>query len=270
MVQAGESGGKLAEALEMSAIYLEKQADLKRRVKAAFAYPLVVSIVAFLVVGLLLIFVVPIFSKLYKQLHVVLPGPTQTLVDCSFLIRDWWWAILIVATGVGVLLYQLLRSPNVRARWDAFKLSMPFFYKLNRMIVMSHFTRAFAMLASVGISLIDALDVASVVAQNHKVAEISKELQQAIEGGNSVGSSLKKYDIVPPILIHFAVSGEEVGKLPEMLNKAVDFLDKDIDRTINALLVKLEPVLTVIIGFIIGFILMGVYLPMFDYMQHLE
>jgi len=270
MLKAGESGGKLAEALEMSAIYLEKRADLKRRVKTAFAYPLVVSIVAFVVVGCLLIFVVPIFSKLYKQLHVSLPGPTQALVDLSFLIRDWWWAILVAAAGAAILLHQLLRSPNVRARWDGFKLNMPFFSKLYRMIVMSNFTRTFAMLASVGVSLIDALDVASAVAHNHKVSEISKELQQAIEAGNSVAGSLKKHDIVPPMLIHFAVSGEEVGKLPEMLNKAVDFLDKDIDRAISALLVKLEPALTVIMGVIVGFILMGVYLPMFDYMQHLE
>jgi type IV pilus assembly protein PilC len=147
---------------------------------------------------------------------------------------------------------------------------MPVFAKLNRMLVVSHFTRTFAMLASVGVSLIKALDVASVVAHNHKVTEITKELQEAIETGNPVAKSLKEHDIFPPIIIQLAASGEEVGRLPEMLNKGVDFLDKDIDRIINALVVKLEPAATVIMGAIVGFILISAYLPMFDYMRHLK
>jgi len=147
---------------------------------------------------------------------------------------------------------------------------MPVFAKLNRMVVISHFTRTFAMLTSVGVSLIEALDVASLVAHNHKMAEITKELQQSIQAGNPVGKSLKNYDIFPPMITQLAISGEEAGQLPEMLNKGADFLDKDIDRAINALLVKLEPALTVIMGAIVGFILMAVYLPMLDYMRHLE
>jgi len=270
MLEAGESGGKLATALEMSATYLEKQTDLKLKVKSAFAYPIVVGIICFAVVGSLLVFVVPVFSKLYKQLHVPLPGPTQVLVGLSFLVRDWWWGILIVGAGTVIVLRWLSRNPRTRAKWDAFKLNMPVFAKLNRMVVISHFTRTFAMLASVGVSLVKALDVASVVAHNHKLTEIAKELQAAIEAGNSVAKSLKNYDIFPPMITQLAFSGEEVGKLPEMLNKGVDFLDKDIDRTINALIVKLEPALTVIMGAIVGFILMGVYLPMFDYMRHLK
>ncbi len=270
MLEAGESGGKLAEALEMSAIYLEKQTDLKRKVKSAFAYPVVVSITCFVVVGLLLVFVVPVFSKLYKQMHVPLPGPTQALVDLSSLIKDGWWWVLIVAVGVAVGLRRLSGSPQIRAKWDVFKLNMPVFAKLNRMVVVSHFTRTFAMLASVGVSLIEALEVASQVAHNHKLTEIATELQQSIEVGNPVASSMKNYDIFPPMIVQLAASGEEVGELPQMLNKGADFLDKDIDRTINALIVKLEPALTIIMGVIVLFLLTAVYLPMFDYMSHFE
>jgi type IV pilus assembly protein PilC len=270
MLEAGESGGKLAESLEMSAAYLEKQADLKRKVKSAFAYPVVVGVTCFVVVGCLLIFVVPIFSKLYKQLHVSLPGPTQFLVYLSFFLRDWWWVVLVMMAAAIVTLRWLSKKPGTKAKWDLFKLNMPVFAKLNRMVVVSHFTRTFAMLASVGISLTKALEVASKVANNHKLTEITEELQAAIEAGNPISKSLKNHNIFPPMITQMAFSGEEVGELPEMMKKGADFLDKDIERMISALIVKLEPTLTIIMGVIVGFILMGVYLPMYDYMQHLK
>jgi len=270
MIEAGESGGKLATALEMSAEYLEKQAELKRKVMSAFIYPIVVGMVCILVVGFLLVFIVPVFLKLYQKLHVPLPGPTQILVDLSSLIRGWWWALLIIGVAAVILLRKLQKNPRVKAQWDTIKLKMPIFAKLNRMVVVSHFTRTFALLASVGVSLIEALNVASLVAHNSKMTEIAEQLQASIQAGNPVGRSLKKYDIFPPMITQLAISGEEAGQLAEMLKKGTDFLDKDIERTINSLLVKLEPALTVIMGSIVGFILMGVYLPMLDYMRHLK
>ncbi len=270
MLEAGESGGKLSEALEMSAEYLEKRMDIKRKIRSAFAYPVIVTVVCFVVVSCLVAFIVPVFSKLYDRLNVELPGPTQALVNLSSLLRDYWWAIPFIVVGAAIILRRLSRNPYVRARWDAFKLNMPVLGKLNRMVVISHFTRTFGMLTSVGISPIRALDVASGVAHNHKLTGIAKELQGAIETGNSIGESLKNYDIFPPMIAQLAISGEEVGEVAQMLNKGADFLDKDIDRTMNALIVKLEPALTIIMGVIVGFILMAVYLPMFDYMQHLE
>jgi type IV pilus assembly protein PilC len=270
MIEAGETGGKLATSLEMSAAYLEKQLVLKRKVKSAFAYPLVVSTMCFVVISFLLVFVIPVFVKLYKQMNVPLPGPTQVLINLSTIVRDWWWAILIVAAAAAIVLRKLLGNLHIRARWDAFKLNMPVFAKLNRMLVVSHFTQTLAMLISVGVPLVQALEVASLVAHNHKMAEIAKELQKAVETGNPVAKSLKEYDIFPPVITQLAASGEEVGMLPEMLNKGVDFLDRDIDKTINALLVKLEPALIVIMGAIVGLILISAYLPMFDYMSHLK
>jgi len=270
MLEAGESGGKLATALEMSAVYLEKQADLKRKVKSAFAYPVVVSITCLIVVISLLVFVVPVFTRLYGQLHVPLPGPTQALVNLSNLVRNWWWAVLIVAAAAVIVWRRFSGNPYAGAKWDAFKLNMPVFAKLNRMVAVSNFMRTFAMLASVGVALVKALEVASLVAHNHTLSEIAKELQEEIEAGNPVAKSLKNYSIFPPMITQLAASGEEAGKLAEMLNKGVDFLDKDIDRTINALLVKIEPALTLIMGVVVGFLLMGVYLPMFDYMGHFK
>jgi len=147
---------------------------------------------------------------------------------------------------------------------------MPVFGKLNRMLVVANFTRTFAMLSSVGVSFIKSLDMAAVVANNMLMSEITRHLQKAIEAGGGVADSLKKYDIFPSIIVQLAGSGEQAGALPEMMHKGADLLDKDIDRTIASLLVKLEPTLTLIMGAIVGFILMGAYLPMFDYIGHLK
>ena len=270
MLEAGESGGNLSKTLEMSASYLEKQLELKQKVRAAFAYPIIVGVMSFVIVAALVIFVVPVFSKLYQQLRVPLPGPTQGLIVLSSLVRHWWWAVLLVVAGVVVLFKQLFKDPHLRARWDAFKLNIPVFAKLNRMVAVSRFMRTFAMLVSAGVSLVRALDVAGAVVCNSRVTEITGQLQQSIETGSSVADSLKNHSIFPPVIVQLAASGEEAGALSEMLNKGVDFLDKDIDRMISALLVKLEPAMTIIMGVFVGFLLMGVYLPMFDYMSHLK
>jgi type IV pilus assembly protein PilC len=270
MREAGECGGRLSETLEMSASYMENQADLKRKVKSAFAYPIVVGVMCIVIVTALVIFVIPVFSKLYQQLHVPLPGPTKALVGLSVLVRSWWWFVLPLIVGSVFLFRRLSKNPYLKTRWDFYKLNMPVFARLNRMVVVSRFMRTFAMLASAGISFIKALDVANAVANNSRISEITGRLQQSIEAGYSIESSLRNYDIFPPIITQMVSSGEQAGALPEMLNKGVDFLDKDIDRTIKALLVKLEPAMTLIMGLIVGFILMGVYLPMFDYMSRIK
>jgi len=270
MIGAGEAGGKLSQALASSAEYLEKQLDLKWKVRSAFAYPAVVGAVCFAVVVALVVFVVPVFAKIYQQLHAALPVPTQVLVSLSALIRNRWWFILIIAVAALLALARIRNSASMRKRWDAFKLNMPIVGKLNRMVMVSHFTRTFAMLTSVGVSIIDALDVASQVAANHKLTEITRQLQDTIRAGNAIGPSLKNYDVFPAMITELAISGEQTGTLPEMLNKGADLLDKDIDRLAHALLVKLEPALTVIMGVIVGLMLMAVYLPMFDYMRHLK
>ena len=271
MIEAGETAGELGKTLNMSAEYLEKQVELKRKIKAAFAYPIIVSVLCLVVVSYLLICIVPVFLKLYNQLRVPLPGPTRALVYLSTMIRDGWWAIIIVGFAAVIAIRQLLRKPRIKAMWDDFKLTkMPLFAKINRMVAASRFTRTFAMLCSVGVPMIEALEVAGLVVHNYRMTKIAKELQIDVEAGHPIAASMENHSIFPPIITQLAASGEEAGMLPDMLNKGTDFVDKDIERTINALLVKLEPALTVIMGLIVGFLLLGVYLPMFDYMGHLK
>ena len=270
MLEAGQTGGKLSETLEASAVYLEKRSDFRRKIKSAFAYPIIVGLMCFGVISALVIFVIPVFAKLYRKMHVPLPMPTQILIGLSVIVRDFWPIILLLCAAF-VLLWRFLRkNPRLKIRWDSFKLNMPILAKFNRMVVATQFIRTFAMMTSAGVPLVKALEVAKEVVSNTHVSEITAQLQQSLQAGNTVAGSLKDFSLFPSLVVQLAASGEEAGKLSEMLNKGADFLDKDIDRMLKALLVKLEPALTAIMGLIIGFILISVYLPMFDYMSHLE
>jgi type IV pilus assembly protein PilC len=270
MIEAGESGGKLAESLEISARHLERQSDLRAKLKNAFTYPVIVLIMCSLIVTALVIFVVPVFSKIYRQLGVTLPGPTQLLFVSSRILTQWWPFILI---GIGMIpfIYKYLRKNKyLKSKWDHFKFSMPIFGKLYRLVTVSQFVRSFAMLITTGVPIIKAFQVATLVANNEKISEMSLDIQKSVQAGNGVAESFAKHRMFPPIIVQLADSGEQAGILGQMLNKGVDFMEKDIERMTSSMLVKLEPVLTLGMGAVIGLILMAVYLPMFDYMSHLK
>jgi type IV pilus assembly protein PilC len=270
MLEAGETGGKLSTTLNMAASYMESQLELKRKVKSAFAYPVIVAALCLIIVGYLVTCVVPIFAKLYKQLHVSLPGPTQTLVVISEAVRYYWWLALLCIAGI-ISLYKTFRGNiAIKMRLDEIKLNMPIFGKLNRMVAVSRFIRTFAMMTEAGVPLIDALTVANRVANNHVLDKVTENIQANIAAGSSLAGPMQECDIFPSMIVQMAASGEEAGMVPEMLEKGVELLDKDIDRAIKSLLVKLEPALTLLMGCIVGFILLGLYLPMFDYMSHLK
>lgn len=270
MIDAGESSGRLAQSLEASARYLEKRLDLQQKTRAAFVYPIVVGLVCTLVVACLLIFVVPVFSQLYRKMHVQLPGPTRMLVTLSVVLRYWWWMLLPVMAGAVLGARRLMANPNVRIHWDRLKTRMPLLGPLNRCVLVSQFVRTFGMLISVGVPIIEAVETAGRVARNEEILKITDDLRQAIRAGRPISGSLQAHGIFPPMVVQLVASGEEAGILPEMLAKAADLLDKDVDKLAASLLVKLEPALTILMGLVIGLILMGVYLPMFDYMAHLR
>lgn len=270
MLEAGESGGKLSRSLETSANYLERRSDLKRKVRSAFAYPLVVGVLSIVMTTCLVTFIVPIFAKLYSQLNVKLPGPTQMLLDLSMLFKHHWPAI-ILTLGITIFLFlHTKRNVFFKKRWDVWKLHIPFFAKLIRMITVANYMRTFSMLVSEGVDVIKSFEVSQVVADNYKMTQVSEEVKHAVKTGSQVAPALMKHDIFPPIIIQMASTGEETGSLGEMLNKGVLFMERDIEEKINRLLVKLEPALTLVMGFLVGFILLSVYLPMFDYIAQIK
>jgi type IV pilus assembly protein PilC len=270
MIGAGESAGRLSQALELGAQYLEKRLDLRQKMRAAFVYPLVVGTVCAIVVTGLLIFVVPTFSTLYERLHLELPGPTKLLVGLSLALRSQWWLLLIVMGGVALSARRLLANPSAGARWDRLKVRIPVVGPLNRLIFVSQFIRTFGMLISVGVPLMDALEAAGRAAHHREIVQIAEDLRQAIRAGRPIAGSLQAHDLFPPMVVQLVAAGEGTGILADMLKKGADLLDKETDRLAASLLVKLEPALTVIMGIVIGLILVGMYLPMFDYVAMLR
>jgi type IV pilus assembly protein PilC len=270
MIEAGETGGKLGETLNMAAEYLEKQIDLKSRIKAAFTYPIVVSVMCMIIVSAIVVFVVPVFQKLYNSLHVSLPGPTLVLIWASHLVHQYWWAVLAVIAGLIYGTRYVIKLDSVKIKIDSIKLRMPILGKLNKMIVTSRFIRTFAMMCSAGISVIDSLELAGRVVDNHHVQMMSLQIREKVMTGATLAESMSEYNILPPSIIELTGAGEQAGMLPEMLIKGVGFLDKKIEKAINSLIVKIEPVLSVFMGTLVGLILLAVYLPMFDYMGQVK
>jgi len=270
MIDAGESSGKLSQSLDASARYLEKRLELHQKTMAAFVYPIAVGVVCTIVVLSLLVFVVPMFSQLYARLHVELPGPTRALVILSGGLRAWWWLLVPAVVGLVFAARRIVKDPRIRIRWDQWKMRMPLIGPLNRLILASQFIRTFGMLLSVGVPIIEALDSAGRVVRNEEMSRITADLQQAVRTGHPAARAFAAHKVFPPMVAQLVAAGEEAGILPEMLAKAADLLDKDTDRLAASLLVKLEPALTIIMGLVIGLILMGVYLPMFDYMACLK
>jgi type IV pilus assembly protein PilC len=270
MIEAGESSGKLAESLEISARYLEKQADLKNRLKGAFTYPIIVLVSCLIAVTILVAFVVPVFTKIYHQLGVPLPGPTQLLVVFSVVLRNFWPGLIMIVFSMPFLIRYIRKNKYIKTKWDYLKFQLPLFGKLNRIVAVSNYVRTFSMLITTGVPMIKALQVSGLVANNEKISFISNDLQKSIQAGTSLAESFGHHDLFPPLITQLTDSGEQAGQLSQMLTKGADFLDKDIDRMIDSLMTKLEPILTMGMGIVIGLILMAVYLPMFDYMAHLK
>ena len=270
MIEAGETGGKLGDTLQMAATYLEKQAEMRSKVKAAFAYPVVVTVMCLLIVTALVIFVIPVFEKLYSQLKVPLPGPTMALIFASDIARNYWMIALPSIIAAIILIVKLVRIPAVRSRLDRMILRLPVIGKLSKMLLVSRFIRTFSMMLAAGVSVVDALELAKRVANNSEMEKIATVIQEEVMTGHSLAGPISRFKIFPPMIVQLAAAGEEAGIVAEMLGKGVDFLDSSIDRTISSLITKIEPVLSVLMGLIVGSILMGVYLPMFDYMGHVK
>ncbi|HOK66399.1 MAG TPA: type II secretion system F family protein [Anaerohalosphaeraceae bacterium] len=270
MLEAGQTGGKLAETLRKAAEYYEKQLEVKTKVKGAFLYPAVVGLLCVCILTAIVIFVIPVFQRLYQQLHIELPWPTQILIGLSELFRHYFW-IFPLLTGVVYWGWKRWRNhPGLRAVWDEAVLKLPTVGPLLEMMLVSRYIRTFAMMSSAGVGIVQALQQARQVCRNSVLNRIGEQIEQEIMTGGSLAQLLAEHPIFPPVIVQLAHAGEEAGLTAEMLTKGADYLDSAVQRRTAALLVKLEPMLSVIMGAAVGLILLGVYLPMFDYMSHIK
>jgi type IV pilus assembly protein PilC len=265
MARAGEAGGVLDVVLLRLAIYLEKMEAIKRRVKGALIYPAIVVLVAILVLSLVIIFVVPTFAEVFKDLGTTLPALTQYVIDLSFFARN---NILFIIGSIGVILTLIVllyrRSIRVRRIFDNFLLKLWIVGDLRLKIIIARFSRTLATLIAGGIPILDGLEITSKAAGNIVVEEAILEARKSVSEGQTLAQPLSiRPQIFTPMVVQMISVGEQTGGLEEMLNKIGDFYDDEVDVAIAALMSALEPAIIVFLGATVGVIVISMYLPMF-------
>ena len=263
MVKAGETGGLLAEILDRLAGFLEASARLRKKVKSAMTYPVIVIIIAFAITTFLIVRVVPVFGEIFADFGAKLPAPTQFLIDLSNFVRGEWYVLFGGLAGVIFGVRAFLRSKRGKQIWDKWKLKLPVFGPLIHKICMSRFARTFAQLIRSGVPILEVLDIVGGSSGNHVVETSIKGVADDVEKGDNLSTSLSRKPIFPPMLVRMVAAGEETGKIDTMLVKMADFWDEEIEALLDALTALIEPMLIVFLGVIVGGIVIAMFLPIF-------
>ncbi|MEY2493846.1 MAG: type pilus assembly protein PilC [Verrucomicrobiota bacterium] len=263
MVKAGEHGGLLAEILDRLAGFLEASARLRKKVKSAMTYPVIVICIAFAITTFLIVKVVPIFGEIFKDFGSKLPAPTQFLIDVSDFLRGEWYFLILGAGGIIFGLRFFLRSAGGKRFSDRWKLKLPIFGPLLHKICMSRFARTFAQLIRSGVPILEVLDIVGGASGNHVVETSIKGVSDDVEKGDNLSVAMSKKAIFPPMMLRMVAAGEATGKIDTMLEKMADFWDEEIEAMLDALTSLIEPLLIVFLGVIVGGIVIAMFLPIF-------
>jgi type IV pilus assembly protein PilC len=263
MVSAGEKGGLLAEILARLATYLENTARLRKKIKSAMMYPVVVTIVAIGITIFLLVKVVPVFGDIFSSLGGHLPTPTAYLIKISNLLQH-YFILFIVGGGaiVGGWLYYI-KTPLGRAYWDAKRIKLPIFGPIAHKICLARFARTMASLVRSGVPILEVLGIVQNTVGNVVMEEAIKTAAIDIERGEGISVALSKHPIFPTMIIRMMTAGEQTGKIDAMLERVADFLDEEIENTLNGLTSLIEPLLIVFLGVVVGGIVICMFLPIF-------
>jgi type IV pilus assembly protein PilC len=264
MVQAGESSGTLDTVLDRVAMQIEKETQIKRRVKGAMVYPAVVITFASLVLTFMLLFIVPVFVKVFAQLNGQLPTPTKIVMDLSNGLRSYWFIIfpLIGATIYG--LRKLKQTEEGRRRWDTFKLKIPMkIGDVVHKVALARFSRTLSTLVAAGVDIISALEITGGTAGNWVLENSLVQVRERVHEGVPISEPLEDDPIFPPMVSQMVRIGEETGELDKMLSKVADFYEDEVDASIQSLTSIIEPILMIGVGAMVGTIVISMYLPMF-------
>lgn len=263
MVKAGEAGGLLAEILDRLAGFLEASARLRKKVKSAMTYPVIVICIAFAITTFLIVRVVPVFGEIFKDFGAKLPAPTQFLIDVSDFVRGEWYFLVLGIVGTIVGIRMFVRSKRGKQLSDKWKLKLPVFGPLVHKICMSRFSRTFAQLIRSGVPILEVLDIVGGTSGNHVIETSIKSVSEDVEKGDNLSVALSKKPIFPPMMLRMVAAGESTGKIDTMLEKMADFWDEEIEATLDALTSLIEPMLIVFLGVIVGGIVIAMFLPIF-------
>jgi len=264
MVAAGESSGTLDIVLDRVATQIEKATKLKRRVKGAMVYPIVVISFATLVLTFMLMFIVPVFQKVFDELNGQLPTPTRIIIGMSNALRGYWF---IIFPTVGLIIYMIRRfkrTPEGTRMWDRFKLRVPMkIGDVVQKIALARISRTLATLVAAGVDIITALDIAAGTAGNWVLETALQHTSQRVHEGVPISVPLAEDENFPPMVSQMVKIGEETGELDKMLGKIADFYEDEVDASIESLTSIIEPLLMICVGAMVGAIVISMYLPMF-------
>jgi type IV pilus assembly protein PilC len=264
LVAAGEVGGILDTILNRLSIYLEKADGLKRKVKGAMVYPITILVVAFGVMALLLVKVIPVFEKMFKDFGGTLPGPTQAVLNLSHFMQAWIVYILLAIAAVVVAFVQARkRLPTFRYRTDSIFLKIPIFGPLLKKVAVARFSRTLGTMISSGVPILDALDICARTAGNKVIEAALQRTKAAISEGKTIAEPLSQARVFPGMVVQMVAVGEQTGAMDSMLGKIADFYDDEVDAGVAALTAMMEPAMMVFLGGSIGSILIAMYLPIF-------
>lgn len=264
LVEAGEAGGILEALLDRLAIYQEKTLAIKQKIKSALMYPIAVIVVAFVVLTVIMLFVIPAFEDVFKSFGGELPAPTLVVIALSKFFVNWWWAIFGILGGGGYFFFESWkRSAKMQKAMDRLLLRVPVFGDLINKSVIARWTRTLATMFAAGVPLVEALDSVGGASGNAVYQEATEQIQKDVSTGSALTTSMTATGVFPTMVLQMAAIGEESGSLDHMLGKAAEFYEEEVDEMVKGLSSLMEPFIIVILGVLIGGIVVSMYLPIF-------
>ena len=265
LVSAGESGGVLESLLDKLAVYKEKTQAIKKKVKTALTYPIAIIVVAIALIFIMMMFVLPAFKEVYANMGAELPSLTQLVMNLSDLFVDYGWIMIILLIVSAFGLYKLHeKSPTFQKRIDALILRLPVFGTIVRKATIARWARTTSTLFAAGVPLVEVLDSVAGASGNILYEEATQDIRAKVTQGLSLTSSMQSTDMFPNMVIQMAAIGEESGSLDDMLNKAAEFYEDEVDNSVSRLSHLMESIIMVVLGSLIGILLIAMYLPLFN------
>ncbi len=263
MIAAGEAGGILDVILGRLAVFLEKADALQRKVKGAMTYPIIVLTVAGGACIFMLMFVIPVFAKMFSDFGGTLPAPTRIVMGLSDFIRGYWWALAGGAAAVTFAFKRYRATENGLRNTDKAAMRIPIIGTVLLKSAVARFTRTLGTLIGSGVPILQGLEITSRTAGNKVIQEAIQQTAKSISQGDTIAQPLKESGVFPPMVVQMIGIGEQTGALDEMLNKIANFYDDEVDSAVEALTAAIEPIMIVLMGGMVGSMLVAMYLPMF-------
>jgi type IV pilus assembly protein PilC len=265
MVRAGETGGILDQTLLRVADQLEKDAALRRQVKAAMIYPILIASFAVAVLLALVAFLVPVFEKIFEDFGGELPAITKFTVMLSHLLTDRWYFLIVGVAAVVFAFRRWKRSERGRMQWDRLKLKFPMkIGGIVQKVALARFSRTFSGLIAAGVPMLEAIDITGKTSGNRVIEKAMEDVRESVKKGGTLTQPMTQVPEAFPVMVTQMIGvGEETGALETMLTKVADFYEEQVEAAVKALTSILEPIMIIVVGGIVGFIVIAMYLPMF-------